>query len=199
MADHVGERPAAPRVGRAGDLRADAVAVLRLVHVAAQLGVVGALLWSWWWHPGSGVASGGEFYPRVTSIEGTITGTAAYLVVAAGAGGVLGAVAAWRHRDRPWVGLLGAVLAAAVGGIVLAWLGHLLGPEDPVTVAARSADGTRVPYDLVVEGRGPYAAMPAGAATVVALAFLLLPRRGDGAVAGEPDEEPTDVDRQVRA
>ena len=37
------------------------------------------------------------------------------------------------------------------------------------------------------------------AATVVALAFLLLPRRGDGAVAGEPDEEPTDVDRQVRA
>lgn len=199
MADHVGERPAAPRVGRAGDLRADAVAFLRLVHVAAQLGVVGALLWSWWWHPGSGVASGGEFYPRVTSIEGTITGTAAYLVVAAVAGGVLGAVAAWRHRDRPWVGLLGAVLAAAVGGIVLAWLGHLLGPEDPVTVAARSADGTRVPYDLVVEGRGPYAAMPAGAATVVALAFLLLPRRGDGAVAGEPDEEPTDVDRQVRA
>jgi hypothetical protein len=199
VADHVGERPAAPRGGRAGDLRADAVAFLRLVHVAAQLGVVGALLWSWWWHPGSGVASGGEFYPRVTSIEGTITGTAAYLVVAAVAGGVLGAVAAWRHRDRPWVGLLGAVLAAAVGGIVLAWLGHLLGPEDPVTVAARSADGTRVPYDLVVEGRGPYAAMPAGAATVVALAFLLLPRRGDGAVAGEPDEEPTDVDRQVRA
>ncbi|WP_447646296.1 hypothetical protein [Nocardioides zeae] len=38
--------------------RADAVAVLRLVHVAAQLGVVGALVWVWWWHPGSGVASG---------------------------------------------------------------------------------------------------------------------------------------------
>ncbi|GAB3088487.1 hypothetical protein [Nocardioides zeae] len=184
MADHGAGRPVTHRAGRAAGLRADAVAVLRLVHVAAQLGVIGALVWVWWWHPGSGVASGGEFYPRVTSIEGTITGTAAYLVVAAAAGGVLGAVAAWWNRDRPWVGLLGAVLAAAVGGLVLAWLGHLLGPEDPVAVAARSADGTKVPYELVVEGRGAYFAMPAGAATVVALALLLV-RDGRRAVGEE--------------
>lgn len=164
--------------------RADAVAVLRLVHVAAQLGVVGALVWVWWWHPGSGVASGGAFYPRVTSIEGTITGTAAYLVVAAAVGVALGVVAVVRLRRRPWVALLGSVLAGAAGGVVLGWLGHLLGPEDPATVAARSADGTRVPYDLVVEGWGAYAAMPAGAVTVVAVAFLLLRGGEHAAVDG---------------
>lgn len=204
MAEHGSERAADHRAVRPGGLRADAVAVLRLVHVGVQLGVVGALLWFWWWHPGSGVASGGEFYPRVTSIEGTITGTAAYLVVAAATGGVVGAVAAWWHRDRPWVGLAGAVVAAAVGGVVLAWLGHLLGPEDPATVAARSADGTRVPYELVVEGWGPYAAMPAGAVTIVALAFLLLGRSSDRVVAEEPTDprdptDPVDAGRRARA
>ncbi|HEY1134843.1 MAG TPA: hypothetical protein VGE77_09720 [Nocardioides sp.] len=157
-----------------GGLRDDAVAVLRLLHLSVQVAVVGALVWVWWWHPGSGVASGGEFYPRVTSIEGTITGTASYLVVAGAAGAVVGGVAAWRLRDRPWVALLGSVVVALAGSVVLAWLGHLLGPEDPLAVAARSADGTRVPYDLVVEGRGAYAAMPAGAATAVALGFLLV-------------------------
>lgn len=195
MAEHLGDpsHPGHPRhaVHTAGP-RADAVAVLRLVHVAVQLGVVGALVWFWWWHPGSGVASGGAFYPRVTSIEGTITGTAAYLVVAAAVGALLGVVAVAWLRGRPWVALLGSVLAGAVGGVVLGWLGHLLGPEDPVTVAARSADGTRVPYDLVVEGWGAYAAMPAGAVTVVALAFLLLRGGERGAVEREGVEQRTD-------
>ncbi|MFW6775291.1 hypothetical protein ACOACO_13475 [Nocardioides sp. CPCC 205120] len=153
--------------------------VLRVVRLFAEVAVVAALLWSWWWHPATGFASGGEFYWDPRSIEGSITGTASYLVVASVAGFLAGAVVAARHLARPWLALGTTALAAAAAGVLTAWLGHLLGPEDPVDVAARSADGSRVAIDLQVEGLGAYAAMPAAALSAVALVLLLWPRRGD--------------------
>ncbi|MDF9716570.1 hypothetical protein INN71_05860 [Nocardioides sp. ChNu-153] len=153
--------------------------VLRVVRLFAEVAVVAALLWSWWWRPSTGFAANGDFFWDPRSIEGSITGTASYLVVASAAGFLTGAVVAVRHLARPWVALGATGLAAAAAGVLTGWIGHLLGPEDPVEVAARSADGSRVAIDLQVEGIGAYAAMPAAALSAVALVLLLWPRRGD--------------------
>ncbi|MDT9592723.1 hypothetical protein RDV89_06575 [Nocardioides zeae] len=153
------------------------------VRLFLELAVVGAFVWFWWWHPVTGVASGGEFYWRTTSIEGSITGTARYLVVATVVGLVGGLLAARRHGRQPW-GALGVSVAAGVAaGLLMALTGHLLGPEDADAVAARSEDGSRVLVDLRVEGTGAYLAAPAAALTATAGVFLVR-RRDDEAPAG---------------
>lgn len=155
----------------------DASPVRRLLGVTRLFGevaVVGALLWVWWWHPASGVVQGGEFYWPPTSIEGSITGTASYLVVASVAGLLAGVRAAWRLGDLPWVAVGSSLVLGGVAGVVLARVGHLLGPTDAATVAARAADGSRVLTDLRVEGLGAYAALPAAAVLATGLVLLFV-------------------------
>lgn len=161
--------------------------LLAVGRLFVEVAVVGAFVWFWWWHPATGVAAGGEFYWPAPSVEGAITGTGTYLVVASVAGLLAGGVAAVRLGDHPWVALVGSLVAGAGAALLMAYVGHLLGPEDPATVAARSEDGTRVVGGLRVEGLGAYAAFPAAALLAVALVLLLtrpVPETETGAETG---------------
>lgn len=156
-------------------------ATTRALWASARLflesAVLGALVWFWWWNPATGFVVGGEFYWRPTNIEGAITGTAKYLIVATVIGLAVGLWTSWRLADKPWFALGACGGFGALAGWVMAFLGHLLGPEDADAVAARSVDGTRVLADLALEGVGPYATLPAAALLAATAFFLLTGRR----------------------
>lgn len=162
-----------------------------------ELAVVGAVAWVVWWTPPKGTAFEGQFSYVLEQVEGSVSGTATYLVVAGVAGLVGGLVAAVVHRAYPWLTLATVAGAGLLAGWVLAALGRALGPEDASSVAERSADGSTVLLDLRIEGWGAYAAMPAGALLGVAIVFLLWPT--PAATAKAPAERPAQVPAQVPA
>jgi len=149
-----------------------------------EVAVVGAVAWVVWWTPPEGAAYDGQFTYVLDQVEGSVSGTAIYLVVAGVAGLGAGLLTAVVHRRLPWLALGAVTVSGLVAGWVMAALGRALGPDAASDVAERSADGSTVLLDLRVEGWGAYAAMPAGAVLGVALVFLLWPSPRDE----EPDE-----------
>lgn len=97
-----------------------------------------------------------------------------YTVLAAVGGLFSGALLTWwRSRDF----LLTTVLVALGSGVaaaVSAWIGHLLGPQDPRVALASAHVGARIPVALEVHGWAIYLVWPI-AALIGALLILWSP------------------------
>ncbi len=139
-------------------------------------GVLAGVAWYLWWSPApttnAYLISGGRpfFEPDVE-----FRGTGLYLALALPSGLVLGAAFA-RLFDRDEVVTLAAVVVAAVaGGLLMAWTGHLLGPDVPAPIDVRGdyPDGfPEVALNLSAHRLTWFLGMPGGALVGCVLVYL---------------------------
>lgn len=128
--------------------------------VAAACGWV----WQQVWDPPVGVVVEGRWFPSETALRSVFDGTGWWCVLAAGAGLLVGALSGWLARTAPLLTLV----AVAAGSVLAAWVMYAVGtagnPPDPVALAARTPDGTRLPLPLTLEGgRSPFLVWPLAA------------------------------------
>lgn len=140
-------------------------------------GLVAGLVWYFWWAP----APTTDVYLRdggrpLFDRDVIFRATGLYFFIAAAFGAVLGGLAMW-FLDRDEVAtLITVVVAAVLGGLLMAWLGHLLGPDAPANINPNidHPDGfPTVKAELSADRVVVFTAMPGGA-TLAALAVLLL-------------------------
>lgn len=157
---------------------------LLTVVLFAALGAVCGLVWEAVWEPPVGVVRDGRWAPTLAGYEADADGTVLYVLVGAPAGLALAALVAWLLDRVPLVTLA----AVFVGSVLAAWLmlvvGLEAGPPDPSTLAGEAADGTELPGRLEVHGAAPYAALPLGALTGLAMVYVFLPSRVSAAERG---------------
>lgn len=135
-------------------------------------GVVAGIVWEWLWSPPTGVTVEGEWFLDAEGVQDDFSGTGVYVLVALVTGLVLGLASALTARSHELVTLA----VVAVGSLAAAWLmaltGRVLGPPDPRPLAEGRDDYTAIPADLRVVGRAPYASLPVGALTALAVCFV---------------------------
>ena len=150
----------------------DVAVVLVTFAVAAALG---AFLWHWWWAPApTGFVFEKEPYFG-PDLEFRSTGT--YVVVSAALGFVLGLVLTYlRDRDEV-VTLVALVVGGALAALLMAVIGHLLGPESAAEVARGAADGDPVTADLRVQPGAAYLPFPVSALVGALVVLLTFPDR----------------------
>lgn len=135
------------------------------------LGALGGVAWQWWWTPVRGVVINDGWIVFPDDAGKAFAATGGYLVGALALGVLSGLVTS--RFVRPYV--LAVVLCAVggtVAGVMMAFVGHQLGPPDPRPLASGKADLTPLPADLRVAGRSPYLAFPAGALATLVVLFL---------------------------
>lgn len=135
-------------------------------------GVAAGAVWEWLWTPPGGVVYHRQFVLTVRGMPQEFSGTGTYVIVAAVTGVVLAAAIAWLCHGDELVTLAMVMVAAAAAGVVMALVGHALGPPDPAPLAAVKPQWTRLPDDLRVVGSSPWLALPAGAVVGVLVVFL---------------------------
>jgi hypothetical protein len=136
---------------------ADALVVLGTYVV---LGVLGGVLW-WLLAPTPHYTKvhGGGAMDEIAL--GQQFGAVAWYVAIAAAAGLLSAIALtwWRDRDPLLLsGLL--LLGSVVAAVLMALVGHALGPADPQPLLATAKLGARVPDQLHLSARAAYLAWP---------------------------------------
>lgn len=152
----------------------EAVAILAL---CAAVGAGCGWLWFRIWDPPVGVVYGGAWFLDEQGLRQEFTSTGWFVVVAAGAGLLLGLVCALA-LSRSELVTLGALVIGAVVATFLMWqVGLLLGPGDPREIAKAATDGDRLPGQIEVSGRSPFLVLPATALAVLTLAYATVPRR----------------------
>lgn len=152
-----------PTPSRARGLVPYALEVVAVLVLFAAVGAGCGWLWFELWDQPVGTVAGRRWFTDEEGLRNVFGGTAWYVVIAAVAGLVAGAVAAGFGRRWPLL-TLGAVIA---GSALAAWLMHLVGlqlsPPDPETVARTADDGTKLRGRLSLEGEvSPYLAWPMG-------------------------------------
>lgn len=158
-----------------------ALAVLVLVAT----GVAAGFVWEWLWSaPVGAVVDGAWVAQDEQNLRASFSGTGWYVVIAAVAGLVGGAVVALFLDRSPLVTLAGLTVGSALGGLVMYAVGVWLGPPDPVETARSAAEGATLPAALGVSGGTPFLAMPAGALVALTVVFLGLAAR-DRAVSSD--------------
>lgn len=165
-----------------------AVGVLVLFAVA---GVGAGWLWQHLWDPPHGVVADHTWYTTESGLRADFAGTGLYVVIALGAGLVVGGVAAFVF-DRSELVTLAAV---TVGSVLAAWVMWKVGVHasaaDPHVLAKTAPNGTKLAGNLHVSGSGrlsvhwheirvpaAYLAFPVGALSSLAVVFLGLTKRG---------------------
>lgn len=155
----------------AASVRADAAIVL---GVFALVGTLAGLVWAAVVDP-----------VIVTRVEGGTTAAELelgrrfdadgwYFLVGAAAALVLGVlVTAWRSRNAV-VTLLLVLAGTVLAALLMAGVGHLLGPDDPSQVLVDAAVGSTAPEQLRIGSWAVYLAWPLGA-VAGALAVLWAP------------------------
>lgn len=159
------------RLGRLGQ-----VTVLVAVFVAAGAGA--AVLWQLWWTPPTGIVSGHEFFLDEVGVGKEFSGTGLYVLAALAVGGVVGVLVGLATRRRELLTLVVTLLAAGLGGWVMAQVGHALGPPDPTALASTLEDLSPLEADLRVSGLSPYLALPIGALLGLGVAMAAEPLIG---------------------
>ena len=149
------------------------VVIVLVVFVAA--GVVCGWLWHAWWAPApDGVVVDKRVYYE-PDVE--FRGTGLYMLIAALAGIALGLLFAFLF-DRDEVTTLTAVVVGGVlAGLVMAWVGHALGPENAAEVARHTADFEKIDGDLHAGPLAAYAAFPGGAVLGTVAVLITFTRR----------------------
>lgn len=135
--------------------------VLVVIGAYLLVGVVCGALWWWLWDPavftkvrGGGGSMGEVQLGRRFAADGW------YVVIAAGAGLLLGVgMMLWRSRDVLLSTVL-VVLGSGVAAAVMAVVGNLLGPVDPDVALAAVAPGAKVPTQLDVNSFVVYLVWP---------------------------------------
>lgn len=176
--------------------RGEVAAQLGLVVAAfAVVGVAAGFVWERLWTPATGVVVDHQWRPTdALALQQEFSGTGWYVVVGTVAGLLLGLVATLLVDRVPLLTLLAVVAGSSLAAWLMLRVGVALGPADPQSLAASADDGTRLPAQLAVSGRSPYAAFPVGALVGLVIVLLgLVPRPvrpqprdagRDGAVAG---------------
>ena len=139
---------------RGGRLRGSASDALVVLGTFVVLGVLcGVLWWALAPTPAYTKVHGGGAMDEV-ALGRQFSAVAWYVAIAAVAGLVAAiALTWWRDRDPL---LLGSVVAA----VLMAVVGHLLGPGDSQALLATARLGTKVPDQLHVAARAAYLAWP---------------------------------------
>ena len=149
------------------------VLIVLVVFVAA--GVVCGWLWHAWWAPAPDAVVVDQRVYYEPDVE--FRGTGLYMLVAALAGIALGLLFALLF-DRDEVTTLAAVVAGGVlAGLVMAWVGHALGPENAAEVARHTADFEKIDGDLHAGPLAAYAAFPGGAVLGTVAVLITFTRR----------------------
>lgn len=138
----------------------------------------GVLWHAWWAPPPTGVVVDGTVYFRP---DAEFAGTGQYLVVAGVAGLLLGLVVTYLLERDELVTLAACLLGAVAAGLLMAWVGHLLGPESAEAVAARTADFEEIPGDLHAGPASAYLAFPAGTLLGAVIVLLSVTRHSEPA------------------
>ena len=166
-------------------------AVLLVLLAFAVGGVVAGFVWHALWTPPTGLYLDETWHVDSEGAPRDVAGTGLYVVVAAGAGIVLGFAVALLTRGHEIVTLAAVAVGSALAGLLMAVTGHALGPDDPRPQAAGQTRlhrrGRRPP------GRGPispYIAFPAGALTALAASFLLLGASPRSSPSSRTEAEP---------
>ncbi len=153
-------------------------------------GVVAGVVWHALWTPPTGLYVDEAWHVDSDGAPHDVLGTGLYVVVAAGAGIVLGFAVSLLTRGHEVLTLAAVAVGSSLAGLLMAVTGNALGPEDPRPQAAGKPDFTAQVADLRVEGWSPYVAFPAGALTALAAAFLLLGGSRPGSSRTGPEAEP---------
>jgi hypothetical protein len=144
--------------------------VVEAMVVYALVGLAAGWLWHELWTPATGVVVQHEWYPDGDALRKDFSGTGLYVLVAAGAGLVLGTASAILGGRRPLLTVAAAVAGSVLAAYLMTTLGEGLGPADPHGLAKTLDDGESLPSALVVTGFSPTLAFSIG--TLVALAFV---------------------------
>lgn len=138
----------------------------------AAAGALCGLLWWQLWTPSTGVVEDHQWFTDEEGLRGEFSSTGLYVVIAAGAGLLIGALTSY-FLDRAE---LVTLVAVAAGSALAAWLMLQVGvhysPADPQQVAETAKDGTKLSGHLFVAGKSPFAAFPVGALTGLAMVFF---------------------------
>lgn len=142
----------------------------------AGVGVLCAFLWEWAWTAPRGVVVDGRWVPALPTVEEALRGdfdaTAWYVVVAAVAGLVAGAVTAYLLDRAELVTLAAVLVGSSLAGLLMWQVGLQLGPPDPEPLARTAEEGTRLPAALELSGSSALVALPVGAMLGLLVVFL---------------------------
>jgi hypothetical protein len=179
----VTEATAARRSWRSGSL----LLAVGVLSAYAATGLGAGWMWHELWQSSDGVVFQHDWYADGDALRQDFSGTALYVLVAAGCGLVLAAVLAFVAAARP---VLLVVLCVA-GSVLAAWLmlrlGEWLGPTDPHQLAKTADDGTHLPSALRVSGFPPLLAFSAGSLAAVGVVFGVIPgKRSETRFNAEP-------------
>jgi hypothetical protein len=153
----------------------------------ALVGLGGGWMWHELWQPANGVVIEHQWYADGEALRQDFSGTALYVLVAAGLGVMLGVVFAIVGGARPVFTLVWCLVGAALAGWLMLWLGERLGPADPAELALRADDGTTLPSALTVSGLPPLFAFALGSLAALGTIFTLFGgKRPEAHFAEEP-------------
>ncbi len=145
-----------------------------VVAVVATYAVVGGLCgWLWYtlWEPTTGVVYQHQWYADGDGLRAEFSGTGLYVLVAAGAGLLLGLACALAGARHPLLTLVVVALSSVLAAWLMMAVGTALGPADPQTLARTAEDGTALPGSLHVTGLTPLLAFPVGSVAALAVVF----------------------------
>lgn len=148
-----------------------AVQVVVVVVVFAAVGAGAGWLWRQLWDAPSGLTAGGVWYTDETGLRASFSGVALFVVVAAGAGLVLGVLAAWLLHRSELATMAAVVAGSALAAYVMLRVGHHLSPPDPQVLAKTAEDGTRLRGDLRVDAWPPRGSFTFGALVGLAVVY----------------------------
>ncbi|MFC4787347.1 hypothetical protein ACT8ZV_22915 [Nocardioides sp. MAHUQ-72] len=154
-----------------------AVQAVLVMAILAAVGALAGVVWEWWWSPPVGVVVHHHWLQDEEALRGSFDATGTYVVVAAVAGLLAGAVVALLLDRSELVTLVAVLAGSLLGGWLMYRVGVALGPADPRPLAETAADGTRLPARLVVSGLSPRRVFPGAALLGVLVVFLGFSRR----------------------
>ncbi|GAA1961232.1 hypothetical protein GCM10009798_21250 [Nocardioides panacihumi] len=147
--------------------------------VLAVVGVLCGLLWRSRLDIPHGVVVSHQWFPDPWDggERASFAATGWYVVVALGAGVVLGVLAASLSRAQELVTLAAVLVGSVVGTWLMLRVGLHGAPPDPQLAAAHAADGTRLSGTISRPGAAALVTWPLAAVAVVGGIFLLVPGR----------------------
>ncbi len=155
-----------------GRLSSSAVRAVLILFGYAAMGLLGALLWEWWWTPPRGVVLNQTWYLDQVGAAEQFSGTADYVVIAVIIAIVLGFCCGQLPHGRELLTVGLVVVGSALAAWLMARVGHALGPADPQQLARGEPDLTEFPGELRLPGWSPMLAWPIASLSALVVSYL---------------------------